>query len=50
MTIIATRAVGNVDTGAKDEGDALLKHGAVEVEVGHRVHQMDLDESPYLAH
>ena len=31
MTVEATKAIGDIDLGAKDEGDALLEHvGGVE--------------------
>jgi len=35
VTIETTRAIGDADPGAKDEGGALIEHRAVEAEGGH---------------
>jgi hypothetical protein len=45
----ATQTVGDADPEAKDEGCALVKHSAGEVEGYHRILRWMLDEHPYLA-
>ena len=49
MAVKPIRAIGDADSGDEDEGGAAIEHRAVEVEVGHRIHRVDLDEYPYLA-
>jgi hypothetical protein len=49
MAIEATRAIGDADPGAKNEGGALVEHSAGEVERCHRVLRRMLNEHPYLA-
>ena len=48
VAIEATVDIGNTYPGAKDEGCALLKHGASELERSHRILWRIVDERPYL--
>jgi hypothetical protein len=49
VAVEATQTVGNADPGAEDEGCALIKHSAGEVERCYRILRWMLDELPYLA-
>jgi hypothetical protein len=49
VAIEATQAVGNADSGTKDESCDLIKHGAGEAKRCHRILQWMLDEHRYLA-
>jgi hypothetical protein len=49
VVVEATQTVGDANSGAKDEGCALVEHNAGEVEGCHRILWWMLDEHPYLA-
>ena len=49
MAVETTQTVGDANPRAEDGGGGLFKLCTVEVEGGHQIHQIDLDEDPYLA-
>jgi hypothetical protein len=49
MAVEATRAIGDADPEVENEGCALVKHSAGEVERCHQVLRWMLNEHPYLA-